>query len=192
MKKIKVLLAGLCVVATATTFAQQSPSRRGLSLSIGPEAALPLGTFHSNSGYKFGIGGSAKLNIPVATNIDISASAGYIGFSGSKLETVADKNTFTTIPFKGGIRFRTNGGFYFEPQAGYTQTKYSNSEGEGLFTYAANVGYLINRAVDISLRYEAMAAQNNRTVGEFNVNGESVKMLGLRVAYNIPFARAKQ
>src|SRR3954468_5021720 len=96
MKRIKILLAGVCILFAASTYAQQtstseSPARRGLSLSIGPEVAVPIGIFRNNvsfpqselpvRGFKAGLGGSAKLNIPVATNIDVSLSAGYIAFS---------------------------------------------------------------------------------------------------------------
>lgn len=194
MKRIKFLLAGLFIVFAASTYAQETPARRGLSLSIGPEFGIPLGTFRNGytvpggsiSGYKLGFGGSAKLNIPVSTNIDVSLSAGYMGFSQkASLDTLGsisiNKNSYTFIPFKGGVRFRTNGGFYVEPQIGYTQTKLKNSEGAGEFTYAGNIGYLIARAVDIAVRYEAIGTKP-----------ESSKFIGLRVAYNIPFARVKQ
>jgi hypothetical protein len=60
-------------------------------VSIGPELAIPLGDFRNKlsfpgsplpvRGYKAGFGGSAKLNLPVATNIDVSLSAGYMAFS---------------------------------------------------------------------------------------------------------------
>lgn len=190
MKRMKFLLAGLALVGAVNTFAQQSPSKRGLSLSLGPDAALPIGTFHSASGYKFGIGGSVKLAIPVATYIDVTAGAGYMGFSGSKLNTVADKNTFTIIPFQAGLRFRTASGFYVEPEAGFTQTKYTNSEGSGQFSYALNVGYLIMRSVDIAFGYNAINSKN-QSFGGFSTGTESAKFLGLRVHYNIPFARVR-
>ena len=86
MKKIKFLLAGLSIVVATSAFAQETPAKRGLGLSIGPEAAIPLGTFKSESKYKFGLGGSAKLAIPVASNLDATISAGYIAFSQSKLD----------------------------------------------------------------------------------------------------------
>jgi hypothetical protein len=194
MKRIKLLLAGAFIVFAASTNAQETPAKRGLSLSIGPEFAAPVGTFRSGytvpggstSGYKLGFGGSAKLNIPVANNIDVSISAGYMGFSQKasigQLDSISiNKGSYTFIPFKGGIRFRTNGGFYVEPQIGYTQTKLKNAEGAGEFTYAGNIGYLIGRAVDVAVRYEAISTQP-----------ESSKFIGLRVAYNIPFARVKQ
>lgn len=183
MKKIKFLLAGFSIVLATSTFAQETPARRGLSLSIGPEAAFPIGTFRDF--YKVGFGGSAKLNLPVATNIDVTFSAGYMAFSSKGLGMIdsiqIDKNSYSFVPFKAGLRFRTNGGFYVEPQAGYTQTKIKNMEGAGYFTYAGNLGYMIGRAVDVAVRYEAVTA-----------SGESLKFIGLRVAYNIPFARSSQ
>lgn len=195
MKQIKFYLVGLLVLAGASAFSQESPARRGLSLSIGPEMAIPLGSFRNGMvapgttatapGYKVGFGGSAKLNIPVATNLDVSLSAGYIGFSQKGLGALdslhLSKNSYTFVPFKAGLRIRTNGGFYIEPQAGYTVTKISNQQGAGYFTYAGNVGYMIGRSVDIAVRYEAVAS-----------SGESLKFLGLRVAYSFPFARVRR
>lgn len=190
MKRIRFLLVGLALVATASASAQQSPSRRGLSLSIGVDGGIPLGTFHSTSGYKFGVGGSAQLAIPVATNLDVTAGAGYMGFSSSKLSTATSKNTFTIIPFQGGLRVRTNSGFYVHPKVGFTQTKITNQEGSGQFSYALNLGYLIANAVDIAVGYNGISAKD-QTINGVTSSGESAKFLGLRVAYNIPFARVK-
>jgi len=192
MKRIKFLLVGLSLVVAASTFGQESPAARGLQLSIGAEGALPIGSFHNDSRYKFGAGGSAKLAIPVASVLDLTVSAGYIAFGYSKLnELDPNKGSFTAIPFKAGLQVHTNGGFYFEPQAGYTQTKISNLEGAGVFTYAANVGYLISKAVDIAVRYEAMASRKGNTIPGATNSDVSAKFLGLRLAYNIPFARVK-
>ena len=182
MKRIKFLLAGLSIVLATSTKAQETPAKRGLSVSIGPELAIPLGNFRDF--YKVGFGGSAKLVLPVATNIDASLSAGYMAFSSKGLGMIdsirIDKNSYTFVPFKAGLRFRTDGGFYVEPQIGYTQTKIKNMEGAGFFTYAGNVGYLIGRAVDVAVRYEAVSAK-----------GGNLNFVGLRVAYNLPFAKVK-
>lgn len=196
MKRMKFLLAGLAMVLVSSTFAQETPAKRGLSVSIGPELAVPLGVFRNKllfpgsqlpvRGYKAGFGGSVKLNLPVATNIDVSLSAGYMAFSQkAPIDTLAaisiNKNSYTLVPFKAGVRFRLNGGFYIEPQAGYTQTKIKNEEGAGYFTYAGNIGYLIGRVVDVAVRYESVS----RTGGNLN-------FAGLRIAYNIPFAKSTE
>jgi len=193
MKKFKVLLVGLSVMLAVNSFAQESPAARGLQLSIGPEAVLPIGSFHSESKYKFGGGGSAKLAIPVASVLDLTLSAGYIAFGHSKIDELNNSGTFTAIPFKAGLQIHTNGGFYFEPQAGFTQTKIGGAEGAGVFTYAANIGYLISKAVDIAVRYEAMASRDGMNIPGATTPGDDVsaKFLGLRLAYNIPFGRSK-
>lgn len=198
MKKISIAIIGLLTTLSTVTNAQETGTttgsktvaQRGLSLSIGPEFVFPIGTFRSESKYKFGIGGSAKLVLPLSSNFDGTISAGYIGFSQSKLDSVASKNTFTTIPFKAGIRYRADGGFYLEPQAGFTQTKITNREGSGQFTYGFNIGYLINDMFDVSARYEAINAKDE-TINGVTTKGISAKMLGVRLAYNINFARSK-
>src|SRR4051812_24146557 len=126
MKKIRLAMIGVCAMMAVSSFAQESPAARGLQLSIGPEAVLPIGSFHNDSHYKFGGGGSAKLAIPVASALDLTVSAGYIAFGYSKLNELDNGGAFTAIPFKAGLQIHTKGGFYFEPQAGYTQTKIKN------------------------------------------------------------------
>ncbi|HSU51944.1 MAG TPA: hypothetical protein VLJ41_15165 [Segetibacter sp.] len=191
MKKIKLLAVGLALAGAVNTFAQEKPAARGLQLSIGPEAALPIGSFHNDSKYKFGGGGSVKLAIPVASALDFTVSAGYIAFGHSKLNELDKAGTFTAIPFKAGLQIHTNGGFYFEPQAGFTQTKIQNAESAGVFTYAGNIGFLISKAVDIAVRYEAMASRKGTNIPGATNSDVSAKYLGLRLAYNIPFARSK-
>lgn len=190
MKRIK-LLGAFLLAGAVSAFAQEKPSARGLQLSIGAEAALPIGSFHNDSHYKFGGGGSVKLAIPVATAVDLTASAGYIAFGYSKLNELDKAGAFTAIPFKAGLQIHTKGGLYFEPQAGFTQTKIQNEEGAGVFTYAANVGFLICKAVDLAVRYEAMASRKGHTIYGATNSDVSAKFLGLRLAYNIPFARVK-
>lgn len=191
MNRMKILLVALALAGATSLFAQQSPSKRGLSLSLGPDFAIPVGTFRNTSHYKFGIGGKAKIALPIADALDLTGEAGYMGFSGSKLNEVANKNTFTIIPFQAGLRVRANGGFYVEPQAGFTQTKISNMEGSGQFSYALNVGYLIARVVDLAVSYNGINAKD-RTINGVTSNGVSAKFIGFRIHYNIPFARAKQ
>ncbi|MCW3081322.1 outer membrane beta-barrel protein [Segetibacter sp.] len=192
MKRTKLLLVALLLVGAANTFAQESPASRGLQLSIGAEAALPIGSFKNDSRYKFGGGGSVKLALPVASVLDLTVSAGYLAFGSSKLSDLdPDRGTFTAIPFKAGLQVHTPGGLYFEPQVGFTQTKISKLEGAGVFTYAANVGYLIGKAVDIAVRYEAMASREGTAIAGATNSDVSAKFLGLRLAYNIPFARSK-
>ena len=136
--KIKLTLIALAVLFSAKTFAQSANANP--SLSIGLEVGFPTGDF--NTGSNVGIGGSAKLAIPVVTNGAVTLSAGYMSFSGKtivgyKLPTV------NLIPFKAGFRYRFSSGFYVEPQLGITSVKAKGYNSESDFTYAGNIGYLI-------------------------------------------------
>lgn len=187
MKKIRCSLIALCALFAVHSFGQDNAvAKRGLSLSIGPDAALPVGTFH-NLGNNFGIGGSAKLAIPLASHFDVTLGAGYMAFGKSKLKDLSEKS-LTFIPFKGGIRYSTSatkGGFYIEPQAGITQMKFQGYEGDANFSYALNLGYLISNALDLSVRYDAV---NNKE--DSPAMGTSYKLIGLRLAYNFNFAKS--
>jgi hypothetical protein len=143
------------------------------SLSLGAELGVPAGTL--NATQKTGIGGSAKAAFPVGSDLDITVSAGYISFSGDiRGDIKLPVKNF--IPLKAGVRYRfVPGGFYLEPQLGYTSINAPGSNGaSGGFTYAANAGYIINKNWDISGRYEAVSLKNN-------VN---YPYIGFRLAYS--------
>lgn len=173
MKKL-VFITLLLVVGVATSAQQTNDKKKATTgMSIGAELALPIGDFADISG--IGIGGSAKLAIPVGDG-NATLSAGYVNFSAKDFTvagiTVKGSSTYL-IPIKAGYRFNLGeGGFNFEPQAGYSVGKNSG----GGFTYAGNIGYLINNQVDLSLRYEGVSK-----------SGGSIAMIGLRVAYHFSF-----
>lgn len=185
MKKLFSLAVAALALSSAA-FAQDKGGSQGTAISVGLEAGLPIGKF-GNSGvkfsdaYKFGIGGSAKVAIPIFENGAVTLSAGYISFSG-KSETIGGvtfKNpALSMIPLKAGLRYTlgNTSGFYIEPQLGYSIAKVKGaSESASGFTYAANVGMLINNMIDLALRYEG--ASLNKSVG-------TVSHIGLRAAYS--------
>lgn len=182
MKK-KFYLLSLTVLVATCTFAQdkdKDAKKAGNSISVGVEAALPVGK-NLKDGYNFGIGGSAKVAINVFDGGDVTISAGYISFMGKSI-TVAGQtfknDALGTIPIKAGLRFKLGGGFYGEPQLGYTIAKISGVEGNfNGFTYAANLGYMVDNSVDVSLRYEAWTKSENGA-------SFSPSFIGLRVAYS--------
>lgn len=196
MKKVSLLLFMVSVLAL-NTFAQSSetPSQRGLSLSVGAIGGIPVGTFKSESKFKFGVGGNAQLALPLSKALDGTISAGYMGFSQSKLDAAVDGKTFILVPFQAGIRYLTPVGFYVHPKVGFTQTKYGGEEGSGELSYAFTLGYLINKTIDISAGYEALGSGKDQVIQSgttsITVPGVTAKFIGLRVAYNFNFARAK-
>jgi hypothetical protein len=177
MKKFKFLvLVALAVIVSAGAFAQKQSEVGRPSLSVGVEGALPLGDF--KTAYNFGIGGSLKAAFPVASDFDLTLTAGYITFSGKTLGTSGKVPAYNTIPIKVGARLRFAGGPYVEPQLGYTSVSSSAysifpKSSFGAFTYAANVGYMFSPAVDLGLRYEA-----------FSKNSSTTSFIGARLAYS--------
>jgi hypothetical protein len=173
MKKLfLVVLLGTAVAYSAT--AQKTDDKKitgGTSASIGAEIAIPTGDLGES--HKLGLGGSAKLAIPVVTNGDVTISAGYITFSGKEIGGGLKYSNYNMIPLKVGFRYSLGeGGFYVEPQLGYTFVSFGGSN-DGAFTYAPNIGYMINRMVDVSARYEAASK-----------DGGTVSHIGFRIAYN--------
>lgn len=166
----------LCVCALAVNYSHaQSNQATPASLSIGANLAIPTGDLGILS--SLGAGGSAKLYLPFSPHVGATVSAGYIYFFSKKIFS-DDFKGLSAVPLKGGIRIITGKGLYFEPQAGYTNftvtaTQGGNSSSDGAFTYAANIGYLVNNRIDISAGFESATKQ-----------GESMSHVGLRLAYN--------
>lgn len=185
MKKLKLYMCGVALLASAVTFAQKKSEVQGTTLGIGVEAGLPLSKAFKQT-QSVGIGGSAKVGIPIFEGGDVTISAGYISFSG-KTESGYKYPALNTIPLKAGLRYSISGDFYGEPQLGYTilsakDPTTGKSESDGAFTYAAGVGYMVNKKIDIGLRYEAFTQSED--VGNGVKVSLTSSLLGLRVAYN--------
>lgn len=167
--KIKLSLFVFAFIFWLKSFAQ--PATANPILSIGLETAKPIGDF--GRGSKVGFGLSAKIAKPVITNGTFTFSTGYINFSG-KILAGAKVPTVNLIPIKAGFRYRSEPGFYVEPQVGVTTVIIKGFQNEGDFTYAGNIGFLINR-LDLSIRYESL-------INEVQANS----YFGLRAAFNFP------
>lgn len=170
--KIKLTLIALAILLSAKSFAQ--PANANPSLSIGLEVGIPASK--SLSDYSAtGLGGSAKLAVPVVNNGAVTLSAGFISFPGKTFVGGAKFPTLTLLPFKAGFRYKFPSNFYIEPQLGITSAKYKgDNTSSSSFTYALNLGYLINNIVDLSARYEAMSKSG------------TASYIGLRGAFVIP------
>ena len=113
-------------------------------------------------------------------------TSGYSSFKSAG--EWADFNvTQTAIPFLIGYRANFNG-FFVEPQIGYGaySEKYPEDDGfatdsGGAFTWAAGLGYVFNKKIELSARYQSASKE-----------GSSVTMFGLRVGYNFSLQPSKQ
>jgi hypothetical protein len=174
MKKIKITIVAIAALLSVESFAQGRPS-----LSIGAELGVPSGDLDETR--KIGIGGTAKLAVPIGGGTALTLTSGLISFSGDEFRNVLGQTiklkALNFIPIKAGVRHQfVPGGFYLEPQLGYTSINTPDSQGSasGGFTYAANAGYMFNNKVDLSARYEGISAKNDVTL----------PFIGFRLAYN--------
>lgn len=175
MKKILTVAAIICIGIAANA---QSKSGKKLNFNVGLEAGLPVGDFNLING--FGFGGSVKGLYNLSENNDLTFSVGYISFGGKSTtitlpiigSTTVTNPATGVIPIKAGYRLSFSGGFYVEPQLGYSLFSGGGSS-SGAFTYAPNIGMVLNEKLDLGLRYEAASK-----------SGSTLSHLGLRVAYN--------
>lgn len=167
-KKIRLIISAMAIMATSYSYAQKP------TISIGLEVGVPTGTL--NETQKIGIGGSANVAFPVGGGTALTLSGGYISYSGDEFgNTKLPAKNF--IPIKAGVRYQfVPGGFYLEPQLGYTSINSPGlgSSSSGGFTYAAKAGYMVNNKIDISARYEAVSLKNDVLYPQ----------IGFRAAYN--------
>lgn len=179
MKKVFLILAASFIGLSAFSQTRQP----GSELSIGAEAALPVGNLKDAS--NFGFGATVKYAYNFDETIAATLQSGYIYFPGKDLGGL--KVNHGIIPLKAGVRFSI-GQFYLEPQLGaaFVNQKWSetgnatNNSVSGNYTafaYAGNVGVFATPNFDISLRYEGMSK-----------NGTS-SFLGLRLAYTFPLGK---
>jgi len=131
-------------------FAQSSSD--GTKFSIGIDAASPNGI--ASEVYNFGLGVSAKIDIPAGNNLYGTIGAGYEAFfTKSILKQYGAPSSSGFVPLKAGLKYYFNQGFYGEFQAGVS---IATSEGGGTaFAYAPGFGYSTPSGFDVSFRYEA-------------------------------------
>ncbi|WP_153801026.1 outer membrane beta-barrel protein [Foetidibacter luteolus] len=169
MKKA-ILVFAIVLACSAKMYAQDGAT--GPELSIGIDGGIPLSDLKTYN--KFGIGGSVKFAYNFDENVAATLTGGYMSFGG---KDVAGGKTDATglIPVKAGVRYTFPGGFYAEPQFGFT----SISDGGGTaFTYAGNLGYRTAPGIDLSARYEGSKK-----------NGANISFIGIRVAYAFSFGK---
>ncbi|MBE7179117.1 MAG: hypothetical protein INR69_22125 [Mucilaginibacter polytrichastri] len=138
-------------------------------LSIGVEGALPA---QANTGLSFGLGGSAKFDFPVAENLYVTASGGFVSFfPKQELKDLGIKNA-NYVPLKAGAKYFFSPMFYGAAELG---AALSVDQGGGTaFAYSPGIGVLLGENIDAGVRYEGWS--NN---GSFN-------QVALRLAYRLP------
>lgn len=171
MKKLFLLTAIAGIFAFTNVSAQKDPAMNGPKLGVGVEFGLPVGDF--GDFYNLGVGGSLVYQQPLASNLNFTASAGYINFSSE--EVLGVKVSSAAIPVKAGIRYFFAENFYGGAELGAAFSTEDN--GGTAFAYAPGIGVEFpvadKAAIDLGVRYEGWS-RDSRTSS----------FIGIRAAFN--------
>jgi opacity protein-like surface antigen len=169
----KLFLAAVAILIGASVVMSQGKT----SFSIGLEASVPSGLFHT-SGYNFGIGGSAQLEYKVASDMGLTLNGGYISY--------ANKSTashFNVIPVMAGVKYGFSPKVYAHAQLGaaFNKNTYNNLSNTG-FAYSAGVGFLLSKNLDLLVKYFGNSIGKS-TVSGVTYPGGTFGSFGARLAY---------
>lgn len=161
------LTSMLVLIISLAGFAQ---TEKGFKFSVGPELALPTGSF--GTGYSFGIGATAQIEKLFQDKLYGTGTAGIIFYNGKSVGNGLKNSGITIIPIKAGVKYFLTDGIYAGLQAGVGII----NKGIGTaFAYSPLIGYEFNtksgKAVDATFKYDGYS--KNGTLGG----------IGFRVAY---------
>ena len=168
----------LLLLAAAFALTASAQKTTGLKLNVAAESLIPMGD--ASEAYSVGLGGSLKLEVPIAQSLDFTVNAGYTSLFYSKavkdlLRYFGDNSTSGGIvPLQAGFKYHFVPQFYAEGSAGAVIS--TQSGGSTVFAYSPGVGVIFplqsGNAIDAGFRYEG-----------WSKNGESINFIGIRVAY---------
>ncbi len=164
---------GFIFAAVTGCFAQTNPTPE---LSIGGEFGFPTG--QASSIYGTVLGGSAKLELPVAkSNFRIAITTGYSIFL-TKFNYPGTYTSSLYVPVEAGARYYFSKIGYAEGDLGFSADLTGNySTEKTAFIYSPVIGfsapvYKHKSTIDIGFRYESRVE-----------SGNSIGQLAIRLAY---------
>lgn len=190
MKNLSKLIA-VASVAVATFFAsnvkaQSTTPPNAWRFGIGVEGGVPTGNARDYS--KAMLGGTARLQYGVATNVGLTLTAGYYNLWGKDaVKFPGDDNdikykSMGIVPVKAGIKAYAGGGFYVsgEVGAGFETSVFGAIKNQDTDQFekstklilAPGIGYSWSN-VDLGVRYENFSGGNSGSYG----------MVAARLAY---------
>jgi len=174
MKKIFLLaaIAGLFACSSANAQVIKSPK-----LGIGAEFGFPIGD--SSKGTDFGFGGSLQYQHPVAENLLVTGSAGYLNFKDKDSNfggmTIKGEN-YGFIPVKAGARYYFGENFFVNGELGAAFSTKSGAGGSTAFVYSPGAGVEFEvsdkSSLELGARYEGWSKTG------------TLSFIGLRAAFN--------
>lgn len=188
MKTLKV--SALVLALAAFTFGAKAQSKssttpaNGPRLSIGADAGIPTGSLSDQ--YNWNLGGSAQLELPVASQLFFTVNAGYNNIFGKSVSvgsTTVNVQDIHLLPAKAGLKYFPVSNFYVQGEAGagfLLNKKDLGLNKSTAFIYAPQVGVLLplnaSSNLDLGVRYEGSTNYGN--------NGGKINFVGLRAAYS--------
>ncbi|MES2275752.1 MAG: outer membrane beta-barrel protein [Bacteroidota bacterium] len=192
--KITALALALAAITFGANAQTKSTTTPGPRLSIGADAGIPTGSL--SNGYNWNLGGSAQLELPVASQLFFTVDAGYNNIFGKKNVTITSVTGTTTttikgdvqniqlLPVKAGLKYFVASNIYVQGEAGagfLLNKKDLGYTKSTAFIYAPQVGVLLpinaNSNLDLGVRYEGSTKYTA-------YDGSTINFVGLRVAYS--------
>lgn len=154
MKRYILLTFLLCGVIS-TIYAQSGTSDRGTKIGVALETGLPIGD--ADEVYTVGLGGSAKVEIPVTDPFAVTVTAGYMSMMvKDELEATLGEKRREFIPIKAGAKYYFGRTFFGEGELGASIPTEENDD--TAFAYAPGIGVTLpvaeKTAIDVGVRYE--------------------------------------
>jgi len=172
---MKNLVLAVVVLALVVLVASPASAQSKMSISVGPDILLPLGSFGDN--FSIGFGGTARGQYDFTPMMSAGLEVGYFTFSvKGDVPAGVDKPSFSAVPVRvfGKYYFMPEGkarfygmfelGFWFSSvSVSYNVPGYgsgSQSASSTDFNYVPAVGVEIpagKMKVDVSIRYDGVA-----------------------------------
>ena len=178
IKQNFIVMKGVYMIIAAVLFSAAAFAQKGNNaIGAGGDIGFPTGDFGDY--FKPGFGFYVKGMFGVGKAGQVTLTSGYSAFK-EKDGWTDYATTVNVIPLFIGYRHHFNSVF-IEPQLGYAVygSKYvcwdddTDTESDGALNAALSVGYVFQKGVEISARYQ--------TGGK---NGWNVNLFGLRIGYN--------
>lgn len=174
--KIKLTLIMALGLIPALLMAQNTAN-----IGIGAEIGLPSGNFAGVSAV--GLGASLKADLPVANNLSLSLSGGYMNFFGRRNQ-ILQVQDLSYAPAKAGLKYWLSEGFYAEGQLGAALPLSSGLK--TLLAWSPGIGTQFKLSgenkLDLGIRYEGWSGKRDSNL--INTSSVNTKgFAGLRFAY---------
>jgi hypothetical protein len=121
----------------------------------------------SNGVYNIGVGASIKGELPIASPVSLTLTAGFTSmfYKSNLFNSSLTPGAAIFVPLKAGLKYYFNKGIYAEGEAGTAiETNYGK---QSSFAFSIGPGFLVpagdKNSVDISFRYENWANQLRQT-----------------------------